>query len=285
MFARDAYNVLQDQLEIAVAGVTPSPSVFNGWPTEQALLNQVAKSSNSFISLYDFGFSRDDSRFLLNVVNEVATPAGITSAVSEPLLSTTVTVTLGGTIVTNDAVSVVLGNGQKVETATATASATDTPTTMATKLAAAVNASLASWVSAIASGVVVTLTNLTTALLRIASNVGNIATRYTEVGRLVRDVQIDVWAGSDAQRVAVARPVEQQLVYLDSHFGAQGLSGTDETWVRIRRMSDRFIDDDVNRGLYRWCFRGTLEYGQTAEETLWSVLSFLPSTTGSVAGV
>ncbi len=283
MFARDAYNVLQSQLESAVATITPLPSVFNGWPTEQALLNQVAKSSNTFISLYDPGFSRDDSRFLLFTANEVTTQAGITSAVSLPLLVDTVTVTLGGTIVTNDAVSVVLGKGQEIETATASAGATDTPTTMATKLASAVNTDLASWVSASASGSVVTLTNITASVLRVASNVGNVGSRYTEVGRVVRDAQIDVWAGSDAQRVAVARLVEGELVSLDSHFGAQGLSGSDETWVRIRRMSDRFIDDDVNRGLYRWCFRGTLEYGQTAEESLWSVLSFLPSFTGSVA--
>ncbi len=283
MFARDAYNVLQSQLESAVATITPLPSVFNGWPTEQALLNQVAKSSNTFISLYDPGFSRDDSRFLLFTANEVTTQAGITSAVSLPLLVDTVTVTLGGTVVANDAVSVVLGKGQEIETATASAGATDTPTTMATKLASAVNTDLASWVSASASGSVVTLTNITSSVLRVASNVGNVGSRYTEVGRVVRDAQIDVWAGSDAQRVAVARLVEGELVSLDSHFGAQGLSGSDETWVRIRRMSDRFIDDDVNRGLYRWCFRGTLEYGQTAEESLWSVLSFLPSFTGSVA--
>ncbi len=283
MFARDAYNVLQSQLESAVATITPLPSVFNGWPTEQALLNQVAKSSNTFISLYDPGFSRDDSRFLLFTANEVTTQAGITSAVSLPLLVDTVTVTLGGTVVANDAVSVVLGKGQEIETATASAGATDTPTTMATKLASAVNTDLASWVSASASASVVTLTNITSSVLRVASNVGNVGSRYTEVGRVVRDAQIDVWAGSDAQRVAVARLVEGELVSLDSHFGAQGLSGSDETWVRIRRMSDRFIDDDVNRGLYRWCFRGTLEYGQTAEESLWSVLSFLPSFTGSVA--
>ena len=283
MFARDAYNVLQSQLESAVATITPLPSVFNGWPTEQALLNQVAKSSNTFISLYDPGFSRDDSRFLLFTANEVTTQAGITSTVSRPLLVDTVTVTLGGTVVTNDAVSVVLGKGQETETATASAGATDTPTTMATKLASAVNASLASWVSASASGAVVTLTNITSSVLRVASNVGNVGSRYTEVGRLVRDVQIDVWAGSDVQRVVVARLVEQQLTYLDANFGVQGLSGTDGTWVRVRRMSDRFIDDDVNRGLYRWCFRATLEYGQTAEESLWAVLSFLPSVTGSVA--
>lgn len=285
MFATDAYAVLQAQLAAAVAGLSPAPTVGIGWPEEQALLNSVAKTSNSIVSLYDPGFSRDASRFLLFRTSEAAVPTGITSTVSAPLLKTTVTITLGGTVVANDAVSVVIARGrQNLQAATASAGATDTPITVAAALAAAVNASLSASVSATANGAVVTLTNVAGGIFVISSNVGNIGTRYTETARLVRDTQVDVWAGSNIQRAAVAKAVDQKLTYLDSHFGAQGGTGTDATWVRIRRLSDRFIDDDVNRGLYRWCFRTTLEYGQTYEETVYSVLAFIPSATGTYAG-
>ncbi len=281
MFGRDAIALLVTQLQQATASVTPTPIVAAGWPQLDLLTNTVATGVASAISVYDSGKSRDASRFMIYTANEVLGTVGISSAVSLPRLnpSGTVTVTLFGTVNTNDAVSFVVGYGPGVEAAIVEATTGATLDTMATALASEINTALTGLVTATVSGAVVTVTNATQSILMVASNVGNIGTRYIETDRKVRDIQVDVWTNSDAQRTVIGRLVDQQLAYLDATFGMQGVGGStdDGTWVRVRNLGDRMNDADVLKDLYRWTWNVTLEHAQTYAENLYSVLAFVPS--------
>ena len=283
MFGRDAINLLATQLQSVTGGFTPAVTVAAGWPTLDFPTNSVAKSAATAVSIYDHGPSRDASRFMLYTANEVLTAPGITAAVSQNFIvvNGTATVTLGGSVTLNDAVAFVVSSSavsapQVVIVEAATGA---TLTSMAQALASGINSDLVGLVSATVSGSVLTVTNTSTSSIQIAANVGNLGTRYTEVDREIRQVQVDVWAPTDAIRTAVSRPIDQQLGYLDAHFGMQGVGGTtdDGTWVRVRRLSSQFIDRDVLSDVYRWMWHVTLEYGITYEEQLYSVLSFIPS--------
>ena len=283
MFGRDAINLLVTQLQSVTGGFTPAVTVAAGWPTLDFLTNSVAKSAATAVSIYDHGPSRDASRFMLYTANEVLTAPGITAAVSQNFIvvNGTATVTLGGSVTLNDAVAFVVSSSavsapQVVIVEAATGA---TLASMAQALASGINSDLVGLVSTTVSGSVLTVTNTSTSSIQIAANVGNLGTRYTEVDREIRQVQVDVWAPTDAIRTAVSRPIDQQLGYLDAHFGMQGVGGTtdDGTWVRVRRLSSQFIDRDVLSDVYRWMWHVTLEYGITYEEQLYSVLSFIPS--------
>ncbi len=284
MFGRDAINLLVTDLETTLSGVTPLPVVAPGWPTLDSLLTGVAKAAGISVSVYDRGPSKDSSRFMLYTANEVLTAAGTTSTLSQKTLPAlgTATVTIGGVPVVNDAVSLVATRERTVSAAVTSGAATgETTAEIATALALAINAEaiLNTWVSASATGSVVTLTSLVDSILNISSATGNIGDRYTEVGRKIRNVQIDVWAPSDAIRTTVGRLVDSRLPYLDSHFGLKGVGGStdDGTWVRVRNLGDQFIDTDVYRDIYRWMWLVSLEYGQTVSEALYTVLAFEPT--------
>ena len=283
MFGRDAINLLSTQLQTVTTGFTPAVTVAAGWPTLDFLTNSVAKAAATAVSIYDHGPSRDASRFMLYPANEVLTPPGITATVSQSFIPVngTAKVTLGGSVTLNDAVAFVASTSptSTPQAVIVEAAAGATLASMAQALASGINSDLAGTASATVSGSVLTVTNTSTYILQIASNVGNLGTRYTEVDREIRQVQVDVWAPTDAIRTAVSRPIDQQLGYLDAHFGMQGVGGTtdDGTWVRVRRLSSQFIDRDVLSDVYRWMWHVTLEYGITYEEQLYSVLSFMPS--------
>lgn len=278
MYARDAYSALVAQLETALASVSPAPVIGVGWPSENLLQNTIAKGVNSVVSLFDLNAARDATRFLLFTANEIDNPTGIVSVVGGPLIPAlgNATISLSGTVNQNDAVAAVIANGRLVGAATTTAgSGGATPTTMAAALAAAINAdaTLSQWVSASANGAAVDLTNLTERLLSLASNVGNIGTRYQEVHRIVRMAQVDVWSPTAAARDTISRLVSGQLSYLDAHFGMTGGAGTDGTYIRVRYLGDQLNDGEMLRDVYRQTFRVSLEYGETYQETIYSVLA------------
>ncbi len=307
MFGRDALNLLVTQLQTATANYSPVPTIAVGWPQLDLLMNTVGKNKGIVVSLYDHGMAKDASRFMLFTANEVLTNPGVVSTLSSNGLTVssntptadsgspyadsgnstwlapgqTLTITLSGTLLTSDAVSFVISSGALVNAAVAVAASTDTLDSLASQLSAYINGDLGTYVSATVANAVVTVTNTSASILQVASNVGNIGTRYVEVDRKIRSVQVDLWAPTVDQRDGVGRLIDQQLAYLDAHFGMPGVGGAtdDGTWVRVRDMGDQFVDTDVYRNLYRWMWHTTLEYGQTYAETLYSVLAFMPSQT------
>ena len=284
MFGRDAINLLVTDLKSTLNNVVPGANVGPGWPTLETLQQQVAQNAQVIVSVYDRGASRDSSRFMLYTASEFNTVAGVTTSLSSTQLAPlgSVVITIGGSPVADDAVSFVTQNGRTVSAAvTAPASAGETTTQIAAALAVAINiqAPLNTWVSASATGSQVTVTNLGSANLSVSTYAGNIGTRYVEEDRKIRDIQVDVWAPTDAARTATGKLIDTRLAYLDAHFGLQGVGPPtdDGTWVRVRDMGDRFIDGDVLKDVYRWMWLVTLEYGQTYAEQLYSVLVFEPT--------
>ena len=286
MFGRDAINLLVTDLKNTVSGISPTPVVAPGWPTLDSLLKTVAKNPSGpmSISIYDRGPSKDASRFMLYTANEIVITPGTTSVLSQPTLPAlgTTTITIGGTPVAGDAVSLVATNGRKVSAGVSVgASSGATSADVAQALSTAINAQspLNTWLSASVTGSVVTVSNLLNSVLGLTTAVGNIGTRYTETDRKIRQVQVDLWAPTDPLRTLAGKLIDSRVAYLDSHFGFKGVGGTtdDGTWVRVRDMGDQFIDTDVYRNLYRWMWLITLEYPQTYEESIYSVLAFEPT--------
>lgn len=221
------------------------------------------------------------------------------------------TITLTGTPVNNDAISAVIrnptipfapsgggnllleggdgilelegGGAFELEAGTAgwtntwavvvSAGPSDTIVTIAAALAAAINADplLSQWVSASATGPVVTVTSLLTrGTLVLNSYVGNNGLRTTEVARRSRMMQIVVWTPTEEIRQAVGDPIETLIAGLQNNFGIQFPDGT---FGRVAYGSDFYLEDDTLQDTYRRDFLFSVEYGITQQDQLYSVLA------------
>src|SRR5262249_45910673 len=138
----------------------------------------------------------------------------------------------GGTVVTeSDSDVLVEGGGSRFLSASVATptwaqvvvgTASDTPTTMATKLAAAINADtiLSTWATATSSGPVVTVTSIAGTPLVVNSYAGNGGTRIQELGRRSRELQISLWARSIEDRDTVGDQIDAMLSQMEVNYGA-----------------------------------------------------------------
>lgn len=250
-----------------------------GWPPENAL-QEVGRIENHLclIAIYDRRISKDSTRWSPKTVGMQVTAAGLTSSVSVVSIAAggSAVIALGGTVKANDAVSCVLTNTGPIPHAQAadvvSAVATDTPSTMATKLAAKINADsvISTWVSAIASGADVTITNNSGHLLNIASYTGNNGVQVIELGRRLRQFQIAVWTRSEEEREAVGDPIESAIAGLQVNFG---LLMPDGSSARVIYGSDHAFEDATLEDVLRRDFFLSVDYGITTQDYLYSVLA------------
>jgi hypothetical protein len=284
--ARLVWNSLLSQLKTATTGLlvlgnsAPVQCQID-WPSVGAIQN-IARGG-VLVSLFDRGESKVTTRWLkfratpLNI-----NPTGITTRLSMSLIpgTETATITLGGIVNANDAVSAVVQSGPTTLMAVAIATGADTPTTMATKLATAINEAetLNTWITASVSGSVVTIINNLAVTLKAASNVGNTATRQVEVGRVKRDVQITVWTQIEEAREVIGDVIELLLYQLQTNFG---VALADGTYARVVITGDHHSKDTALQDVYRRDFFIDVEYGVTYEEQAWAVLGIIPSYSAS----
>jgi hypothetical protein len=281
---------LQNAIAQAVRGVVPKSQVVDGklitteigigWPPENALQN-IARDNfkTALISVYDRRIVRNSTRWNPFTRKEVVTTAVLQSAVSQDVIAPlgSSEITLSETPILNDAVSAVLTN-TALEPAGAAAKVViaggaDTPSTMATKLATAINgdATLSTWVTAVAVGPVITLTSLLTiGDLLLSSNTGNTAVRTQELGRRLRQFQIAVWAMPEDARRAISDPIEPMVAQLSLNFG---LALSDGTLARIVYVGDHYIEDATLEDVLRRDFFLSADYAITAQDMLFSVLA------------
>ena len=254
-----------------------------GWPPEKTIMD-VAKIEKhlALISVYDRKIAKDSTRWAPYTLGVTQNPTGITTVVSNDTVaaSASVTITLGGTVLPNDAVSAVIANpgafGPVTNAKVVTGSTGDTPTAMATKLAAAItgDATLSTWVTAVAVGAVVTITNRSsTSPLGIASYAGNVANRTMEVGRRLRQLQIACWARTEEERIALTNPIESMIANISANFG---LRLADGTVARILYVNDHDIDDATLNDVLRRDFFVSADYAITSQDVLYSVLAPIP---------
>ncbi len=272
MILMDALNTLQAAVETAFTGFTPAPRAIGvGWPQETLLGQITCGSPAPVISIFDLNAGTNTTRWLKQPTAQSANATGLTAVSSAVYLIATAGLTLGGTVNANDAVGFFAALGKTQGGVTVTMALHDTPSSIATKLAAAINGNpvLSTWMSAAATGPVITLTNLTESLIRINVATGNIGTRTTEGHRQMRHAQIDVWAGTAAIRTAAEAVLSPLLTRLHANFGLQGPA---QDWLRVIYNSGLLIDTDILKSIYRERFDVNLEFGESYDDTLYSVL-------------
>lgn len=268
MNADTAIGVLVSQIEGAVAGLTPIPVVAMGWPTPTQLA-QVASNGKRIVSVYDKGIAHNTTRWAADPVLDTPQPTGLTTTVSETLVPVgqQATITLGGTVFTDDAVSFLSALGKTQLGWVQVMSAGDTPSTMASKLAAQINAS---YLTVSVTGPVITITNNATEAITIGSYTGNLVSRIIDGARIMRFIQVILWCNSPSDRATVANAVVPLLVKLKVNFGAQSSNGE---WVRLCYSGDLYSDDDVKSRLYKRSLMVQMEYSETFQDNLYAVLA------------
>jgi hypothetical protein len=274
---------------VGLAQAQMVPQIGIGWPPLSAL-QAVAQGGAPLVTVYDRKVGRNVMRWNPYAYNQVAVPATLTTALApasgmiQP--SGTATITLGGTPGVGDAVSCVVNNRTVAQigldqvdlgqTAAQVVSAVggDTASTMATKLAAAINgdATLSLWLSAAAVGPAVTLTSLiATAPLTVQSYAGNGGTQEMELIRKERQFQVVAWTRTELQREQLCDPVDTALATAQATFS--GVTDASGNPIRVLEVNDYDLEDDTQEDVYRHDFLVLLEYAVTTVDQLYAVLA------------
>jgi hypothetical protein len=272
-------GTLQQAISAALAGVVVdsvaiNPAVALGWPSIN-VLQDVARGQNVPVTVYDRKIAKNTTRWLPEVIALAVVPATLTTAVSSAVINGlgTATITLGGTVTPGDAVSALLSRPSQGSAAqVAVGGSSDTPTTLAALLASQINAdpTLGTWIHAVASGPVVTLTSLVPQAMMLQSYTGNGGTQTREVGRRERGVQIVCWCRTQDIRAAVVDIISGLIASDETAFG---LTMPDGTVARLLYVSDYDLEDDTLEDVYRHDFMISLEYAVTTTDQLWAVLA------------
>lgn len=225
---------------ITLANATnPGVRIFAGWPVPAAL-DADMQAGIINISVYaEPGMERNVTRYTREWVDQFLTTPTITATVSNS------TVTIGGTITTGHYVSILVF-GKAFSYACL---AGDTTTTVATALAALINAVM----PATSSGAVITIPGRTD----ITARTGAPGTIIRELKRQQRRFRVTVWAPTNDARVSTIAIIDPVLAATDR------LSLPDNT---TGRMTYERADDVDRSGKQSVMCRDTLwwvEYGTT----------------------
>ncbi len=283
----EVMTLLTTELQRAIGALSPAftaPIVFGeGYPTESFLLQQVASKGSVSITIFDRRPAANVTRWMPFVAVEKPHSTGVTVELSGSPLAVDgeQTITLSGVVNQNDAVALTafLRGGPSVNGGvSAIAGPQDTPATLAAKLAAAINADsfLPEWMTANATGAVVTLEGTGAQPIQLAVAVGNIRFQKVENARFLRELQIIVYTNSSAARMILGKAIMGDLAQLYANFGLQDDDGE---WVRVIPFGDVLNDQDAGRALYRRDILLNAEYGITAEQIAYDILSPRPNLT------
>lgn len=272
----DVLNGLLGMVNVALAPggvpITPYQAAI-GYPSIGVLQN-IAKGGPAIVSIYDRKISKNSTRWNPFVITQTATPATLTTTLSQSGVRPggTAQITLGGTVSLGDAVSALaVSVGNKTSAVVAIGGASDTPTTMATQLAGLINSdpSYTGVMSATAAGPVVTLTNLRTIGLGLASYVGNGGSQTREIGRRMIGVQIIIWAQTVEIRNLMTAALAIVIAEAELNFGP----APDGTAGRLDYVSDYDLEDDTLSDSYRHDFMLSMDYTVTTVDALYAVLA------------
>lgn len=284
----EVIKLVGDDLGKAIEALSPpftgQVTIAEGWPAEAFLLQNVAAKGAVSISIFDRGPAKNMTRWSPFVAVEFPHETGITAELSDTVLpdGDTVTLTLGGVVKQNDAVALtgflrgpIVNHGA---VAIAGPTVVETPQDMAAKLSTAINADpdLSQWMTASVVGAVITLEGINGAPVKLRVAVGNIRIQIVENARFMRELQVVVWAGTPVARGIIGKAISEELAQVYVDFGLKNAIGE---WVRIIPFGDLLNDNDATRALYRRDFLVNAEYGITAQQVAYDILSPRPSLT------
>lgn len=278
----DVMATLVQQVTNATENLTINSNSVNvevgeGWPNIDAR-QDVARGGIAVVGVYHKMTNYSKPYFPYTrayVDNPVGIKSDISNGVIGPGDSATITLSLanGSTQVNiDDAVSAYIQNSSISDAGVGIATAGETLATLATKLAVAINSRspINTWVSAVASGPQVTLTNNSNNILRLNSYVGNTRSLTQSVQTAHRNIQIIVWSGDKDIRDTVGIRINTLLASLEDNYGFQTLSGE---LIRVFNQGERSDDQNMQSDIYRVDYQVLLEHSVDMSEEAWSVLA------------
>ena len=285
----EVIQLLSEDLQSAIDALQPpftGQIVFGeGYPSQNFLLQQVAQKGQTSVSIFDRRPAPNMTRWMPFVAVEQHTTPGIAAALSATTVSDggQIVLTLSGSVKQNDAIALsgrLFSPSLTVGGASAFAGPSQTwdLTTLAAALAAAINADsvMSGWLSAEAAGATVVLTGLTSQPVQLSVAVGNLYIQHIENARFLRELQIIIYANSPANRGVIGKAIMAEIAKLCVNFGLENDAGE---WIRIRPSGDLLNDTDASQQLYRRDILVDAEYGITAQQIAWDILSVRPSLT------
>lgn len=206
-------------------------------------------------------------------------PIGIKSVLNTNVIDATQTATItisyapsSTQVNQDDAISLVVQNGNSRDAGVAVAASGETLTSLATKLAAAINgrSTLSSWISASSSGPVVTLTNNGSTDLILTSYAGNTRNLNRSVQKAHRNIRIVVWSGDKDIRDTVGVAIGICVTGLEDNYGYTTSSGE---LIRVVNQGERPDDQNMQGDIYRVDYQLLIEHSVDVPDEAWSVLA------------
>lgn len=238
--------------------VNANITIGNGWPLP-ATLDQIAATAGAsipqaLISIYPVPNSyRNTSRYPARW-KELSRPSATLTIVASGT-----TLTIGGTApgLSGPAqnVAALVGFGSGIRAFVYQTTTTDTLDTIATNLAALINAAT----PASAAGAVVTISNSYSLVGRIG--VTGIAIR--ELNRQAQMIDLHIWAPLPALRDQIGAPLRQALGEANVNGCLGWITLADGSAMRIRNGSDQWLDDPEKAGIYRRCIGTECDWATT----------------------
>jgi hypothetical protein len=265
-------------------------------------IGAIAQTNNSStpstaIVLDDYMPSVPAIKHSPSVMGTILNPTGISVVLSNNSIpaNSFETLTVSGTPNFNDAISLqatykylsnvtvnsaleVKQNYGDAATYVCPSSGAQTAAQVATGLAAAINARapLNAWLSATASGAIVTITNNSNVNIPIQSFCGNVLGQIHQVGIDMTATKIEIWAPSALVRDQISDLVQEWIAATSVTCGFNLPSGE---IIMLKRGGSVNVNADNKSNIYRRVFIVNLYYPVTFQDNAYSILAALPSNT------
>ncbi len=265
---RTVMDTIQQDLTSILSGANATVGI--GWPG-QAALQDIVRTGNPLVSVYDTKVAKDTSRFMGFSATAPSGPTpGTSLTLSNPILPVdgVITITGSGTPIVNDALGISVNNG--VSGATYVALATQSLATILSNFSSAINTANLGFTSTVTSDTELSLANNSTIPYFIEVNTANQQSSLFEVRREQRQIQIVVWAPDEVVRETLGVLIEQRFSYLQYYFG---YAFPDGTYGRLTFLNDENIEDDMLQNVYRRDFLIGIDYGIQLTNTGYPVLA------------
>ncbi len=234
--------------------------IYPGWPAADQL-NKDVQAGIVTVSMYAIPATiQNVTRYPLDWQTQIAPVTTLTATVDP----TGTEITIGGIVSIPQNVSAVV-NGKS---ATYAVQVGDTLTSIATSLAATINA----FETAYVVGDVIHVPGAYSLL----ASIGGVGTSIKEVGRLRRQFQVTYWCPTPALRDTASGPVVAALMALER------MTLADDTSARIIMGGDKFSDDNQKPLLYRRDSIYSVEYATTITEQDTQICVVETSMTGGI---
>ena len=236
--------------QVPTSGVSPIANikveVASGEPLASDLDAIAATTTRALVSIFEApSYWRNTTRYFEEWQTSVQPTHTLTATVD----TTGTIVTIGGTVSTTQNIALIVGFGGAAKPYVYQVKATDTLNSIASALAALVNADT----PASASGAAITIS----AAHKLIARVGGVGTVVKEEMRQTTRIFVNFWCPNPTIRDAVSKPVKNALC--ETHF----LLLADGFAARLITCGDLLNDESEKPGLYRRLVMYDIEYPTT----------------------